>query len=646
MSAPVQSPSVVPFGNYLLDELIAVGGMARVYRARLRGLGGFEKPLVVKQVRPELARDPAFVRMFVDEAKTLVRMSHPHIVPVYELGVVDGTYFLAMEHVDGATLAAVLAEGPLDPSLVAHLGAQVCDALAYAHERHDLVHRDVTPRNILLDAAGHARLVDFGIATPADGTASAFGTPGFMAPEQLRGESVGPAADLFALGAVLFEAVTGRPALEGASPAAVRAATLERALPRLAADAAVPAGLARAIDGCLVRDPAARVGSATELGRQLRGYLASTRPEGVAPELGVRAIRARTHAAPPSASGGTPATGRAQRVVKTLATSAALDRLWQQADESTSRLDAAPDAHGVTSGPGADASGSRPAEVDAASGSRVDEVGTAPIAGRRGRGSTDASEATSSSSESDAASSGVGDPSAVASLPVASRTGLRRALAPLMVLGVLGMGALAYVLWTPSGDATGEPADDPGSSGSEGPVAHGAAERAAEGAAGAPGDRPAHVAEAADVGGRGDDVAPRHDAERTAPRGAGTEGVGAGRTGDDETAAAVPPGPEGAAGRGSEGPEPASTRGTARPVTLFVNSTPWTQVTLDGRAIGATPVRRARIQAGERVLSLDCPPLGRRAEVRFTANEGASVRVTVDMFADPPAITVGGAVLR
>src|SRR6187397_3252742 len=106
--------------------------MSRVFSARLRGLGGFEKRLVVKQVLPELARDPRFVSMFVHEAKTLVQMSHPHIAPVYELGVIDGVYFLAMEYVDGATLSAMLKEGALAPHLVAHLGAEVCDALHYA----------------------------------------------------------------------------------------------------------------------------------------------------------------------------------------------------------------------------------------------------------------------------------------------------------------------------------------------------------------------------------------------------------------------------------------------------------------------------------------------------------------------------------
>src|SRR4051794_1825348 len=100
-----------PFGKYLLDREIARGGMSRVYRARLRGPGGFEKTLVVKQILPELARDPSFIELFVKEANTLVQMSHPSLVPVYELGVVDGVYFLAMEWIEGATILEILREG-------------------------------------------------------------------------------------------------------------------------------------------------------------------------------------------------------------------------------------------------------------------------------------------------------------------------------------------------------------------------------------------------------------------------------------------------------------------------------------------------------------------------------------------------------
>ena len=126
---PDSTAELQHFGKYLLDAEFARGGMARVFRARLRGPAGFEKKLVVKQILPELAADPSFVELFVKEANTLVQMSHPNLVPVYELGVIDGVYFLAMEWVEGATVAELTADGPLPEALVAQLGVQIAEAL-------------------------------------------------------------------------------------------------------------------------------------------------------------------------------------------------------------------------------------------------------------------------------------------------------------------------------------------------------------------------------------------------------------------------------------------------------------------------------------------------------------------------------------
>ena len=196
------------FGKYVLEREIAAGGMARVFLATLRGAVGFEKRLVVKQIRAELAVDEAFVRRFVEEAKTAVELSHPNIVPVYELGVEQGVYYIAMEHCSGVTLSEVLARtGPLDPEEGAYVGAEVCRALDYAHRRAGIVHRDVTPRNVLLDDEGAVRLIDFGIAAPTEtssGRREVFGSPGHMSPEQLRGDVLGPSADVFAVGALLI----------------------------------------------------------------------------------------------------------------------------------------------------------------------------------------------------------------------------------------------------------------------------------------------------------------------------------------------------------------------------------------------------------------------------------------------------------
>lgn len=305
--------------------------MARVFRARLRGVGGFEKPLVVKQVRPELASDPRFVEMFVEEAKTLVKLSHPHIVPVYELGVVDGTYFLAMELVEGATLSAILKDGPLAPALVARIASQVCDALDHAHTRFGLVHRDVTPRNILLDEGGHARLVDFGIATPVEGeTGEVFGSPGYMSPEQLRGEKIDGRSDVFTLGAVLYQCLTGEPAFLREDRDASRRAVLDEEGPEL--DESHPPVLRELIHEMIARDPDRRPASAAEVGRRVRTWSSSENPEGAGPELGERAAKAMKPLEPGEA-GPVTVTSRKQDV-KTLATSAILEGARDEPDEA------------------------------------------------------------------------------------------------------------------------------------------------------------------------------------------------------------------------------------------------------------------------------------------------------------------------
>jgi len=285
------TPEPISFGKYLLDEELARGGMSRVFRARLQGPAGFEKKLVVKQILPELAADPGFVELFVQEANTLVQLSHPNLVPVYELGVVDGVYFLAMEWVQGATVDLLLAGGPLPAPLVAQLGAQIADALQYAHERFGIVHRDVTPRNIIIDGAGHARLLDFGIAarTELTGQGELFGSPGYMAPEQLRGEPLGPESDLFSLGSVLYESVQGAPAWPN-----VRNIADFLKCPRPTLDEAVDPELSQVLLGLLDATRERRPQPASVVADRLRTWLAEHHPRGVLPELAARVLRAQT----------------------------------------------------------------------------------------------------------------------------------------------------------------------------------------------------------------------------------------------------------------------------------------------------------------------------------------------------------------
>lgn len=183
--------------------------MAVVWRAKLFGPGGFEKTLVVKQIRDELAKRHEFIDMFVAEAKLTVSLTHANIVPVFELGMVDGTYFLALELVDGPPLATLIADGPVPPMMAAYIVEQVLRGLDYAHRR-GVVHRDLSPANVLVSRDGEVKIVDFGIAAPVDARGPAGGSRGYMAPEQEAGGNADARSNLYACGILLWELVRGK----------------------------------------------------------------------------------------------------------------------------------------------------------------------------------------------------------------------------------------------------------------------------------------------------------------------------------------------------------------------------------------------------------------------------------------------------
>ena len=298
------------FGKYVLERELSRGGMARVVLATLRGAGGFEKKLVVKQIRDELAYDQQFIRRFVEEAKTTVALSHPNIVPVYELGVEQGTYFLAMELVEGVSIAELLRERNADgsrrvltPEEGAYVGVEVCRALDYAHRRMKVVHRDITPRNVMIDEEGQIKLIDFGIAAPALVSGhEILGSPGHMAPEQVDGGELGPPTDIFAVAVLLMEAWTGSAPFRRATPEECAAAVREphprpsdfdpRLLP-----------LDEAIGRAMKVDPRERQQEASDLARALRSFLQGLDVSDIARALGdrVRDLReAASSPAPPS----------------------------------------------------------------------------------------------------------------------------------------------------------------------------------------------------------------------------------------------------------------------------------------------------------------------------------------------------------
>jgi serine/threonine-protein kinase len=298
------------FGKYVLERELSRGGMARVLLATLRGAGGFEKRLVVKQIRDELAFDQVFIRRFVEEAKTTVALSHPNIVPVYELGVEQGTYFLAMELVEGVSVAELIRERNEDGSRRvlsaeegAHIGVEVCRALDYAHRRMRVVHRDITPRNVMIDEEGQIKLIDFGIAAPALVSGQEIlGSPGHMAPEQLARGELGPPTDIFAVAVLLMEAWTGTAPFRRATPEECAAAVREpHPRPSDFEPRLVP--LDTAIARAMNVDPKKRQQEASDLARELRAFLQGVDVADVARALGDRVKQLRevgSESAPPS----------------------------------------------------------------------------------------------------------------------------------------------------------------------------------------------------------------------------------------------------------------------------------------------------------------------------------------------------------
>ena len=213
------------FGKYYLYERIAVGGMAEIYKAKMYGVDGFEKNMVVKQILPQYARHKEFIQMFIDEAKICVTLSHGNIVPVYELGQIDGIYFISMEHVDGKNMGELLDAGIEDekPLSVPHalfIASEILAGLDYAHrkindkgEPQGIVHRDVSPQNILISFEGEVKIVDFGIARAsskmhATEAGVIKGKFGYMSPEQALGKEVDARSDVFAAGILLYEMMT------------------------------------------------------------------------------------------------------------------------------------------------------------------------------------------------------------------------------------------------------------------------------------------------------------------------------------------------------------------------------------------------------------------------------------------------------
>src|SRR5262245_924180 len=216
------------FGPYIVYERLGVGGMATVHRAKERGIEGFERIVALKRLLPHLAEDASFVKSFVREAKLASMLQHANVVQLYELGRVGTTYFISMEYIDGRDVRRILRQarkvtGPPTINVTLSLLIQLCDALDYAHTRTDedghplgLVHRDVSPSNLLVTRSGHLKVIDFGIAKAQaqqlrTQTGRVKGKLAYMAPEAISGKDLDARSDIFSAGVIAHELLTARP---------------------------------------------------------------------------------------------------------------------------------------------------------------------------------------------------------------------------------------------------------------------------------------------------------------------------------------------------------------------------------------------------------------------------------------------------
>jgi len=280
--------------RYQILERLDAGGMAEVFKAVAVSLEGFEKPVAIKRVLPQLSANDGFIRMFLDEARLSLYLSHTNIVSVFDVVQTDDVYFIVMEYIEGANLkrvveAARLRQGPLPVPIAVYIAVQVCQGLDYAHNRTDprgrdlnIVHRDVSPPNVLLSWTGEVKLTDFGLAKAASQVSVTDpgvvkGKFGYLSPEAALGEAVDRRTDVFAAGIVLWEMLAGRRLFQGNADWDTLQLVRKAEIPSLRAlNPSVPVELEEVIRRALARDPNERFQSAEELGRRLSGYLSST----------------------------------------------------------------------------------------------------------------------------------------------------------------------------------------------------------------------------------------------------------------------------------------------------------------------------------------------------------------------------------
>jgi len=278
-------------GGYQSIRRLAVGGMAEIFLARQRGPGGFDRLVVVKRLLPQLVESGDVANMFFDEARIVANLVHPNIVQIYELGTEDGQPFLALEYVSGVDVAQIFErrdQHAMRREVAAHIVAETARALDFAHRAVDadgkplgIVHRDVSPHNVMVSRTGDVKLMDFGIAKARSrlqrtDTGMVKGKVAYMSPEQIRGDEVDPRSDVFAAGVLLWELTVGQRLFAGQNDAHTITRVLAGAIPTpRSIDAAYPEDLDAIVMAALAADRDARTATAGALEAALRGWLAT-----------------------------------------------------------------------------------------------------------------------------------------------------------------------------------------------------------------------------------------------------------------------------------------------------------------------------------------------------------------------------------
>jgi TonB family protein len=306
-AAPAEEEPVdgVRFGQYVLVEKIATGGMAEVWKARMRGVEGFQKIVAIKKILPHLSDNQDFVEMFIDEAKLAAQLNHNNIIHIYDLGKIQSSYYIAMEYIDGHDLKTILKRGeerdtPMTVEIALFVASKIAAALDYAHRKHDfegkemgLVHRDVSPQNVLISQEGDIKLCDFGIAKAASKAShtqagALKGKLQYMSPEQAWGRSIDRRSDVFALATVLFEMLTGRKLFSGDNELSILEQVREARIanPSQFNDEVTPE-IDKIVQKALQKDPAGRYQTAGEMQRDLDAVLYTFRPTPTSADLAI-----------------------------------------------------------------------------------------------------------------------------------------------------------------------------------------------------------------------------------------------------------------------------------------------------------------------------------------------------------------------